>query len=130
MPYFAGKGRYASQTYPQGRGPQGPQGAAGPQGPQGAAGGTLVASGSTVVGAFTAVQVGPFVRVAGQVFVPFAQPQESDVGAGWANEADGTIDYGWRMRNPGPAVTDIALDLQNATGTGRTVDWVVYSFPM
>lgn len=79
-------------------------------------------SGSTAVGIFTTVQVGPFARVAGQIFTPVVQPQESDVGAGWANAPDGTISYGWRMRNPGPGVTDMALDIQNATGTGRTFD--------
>lgn len=147
MSHVIGKGRYATETYPlrpgadgdpgpqgpQGnvgpQGPQGPQGDAGtvgPQGPQGAAGGTLIASGTTNVGGFTAVTVGPFARVPGSVFFAFVQPAETAVGSLWA--PDDGLDYSWRFTNPGPTTAEISLTLANATGDARDYDWAVYAY--
>lgn len=116
-------------------GPQGPQGAAGavgpqgPQGAQGASGSTLVASGTTTVGIFTAVFVGSFPRVPGTVLLPIVMPREANVGAEWTNGS--ALDYSYRLRNSGPAVdSDPVLAIQNSTGTSRDFDWAVYRFSL
>jgi len=82
---------------------------------------------------FNVATVGPFARVAGTVLGAWVTPQAIDVINNWApgTTVAGEPHIAWRFLNPGPAAdSDPLLQIQNATGTPRTCDWVVFRIPL
>lgn len=117
------------------QGPQGPQGDTGPQGPQGPQGAPgagsarLVASGTSLVGAFAQLTVGPFTIEPTEVPDIYVYV-EGTFGGEVSTWGSGGYDYVWSIRNNADAANDFSVYFQNTTGTGQNFRWAVYAYPM